>query len=155
MYCSNCGYNISENESFCPQCGTPVANNNYQPEQSQPINDSYQPEQSQPINDNYQPYQSQPQYAPQSEQKSKLVAALLAFFLGGYGIHNFYLGYTKKAIIQVCVSGGCILLTLISCGVLFPLLIGNLGIGIWAFVEFIQILTGSISVDGKGVPLKS
>ena len=35
------------------------------------------------------------------EQKSKLVAGLLAFFAGTMGIHNFYLGYTTKGIIQL------------------------------------------------------
>ena len=32
--------------------------------------------------------------------KQKLVAGLLAIFLGCYGVHNFYLGYTKKAVMQ-------------------------------------------------------
>jgi len=30
--------------------------------------------------------------------KSKLSATLLAFFLGGLGIHHFYLGQTKRGI---------------------------------------------------------
>ena len=33
--------------------------------------------------------------------KSKIVAGLLALFLGGFGIHKFYLGYTKPGIIMV------------------------------------------------------
>jgi TM2 domain-containing membrane protein YozV len=74
-------------------------------------------------------------------QKSKLVAGLLAIFLGTLGIHNFYLGYTKKGIIQLLVS-------LVSCGFL------SLAIWVWAIVEAIQIFTGSIKVDAKGIPLK-
>ncbi len=35
------------------------------------------------------------------EQKSRLIYILLALFLGGLGIHNFYAGYKKKAIIQL------------------------------------------------------
>lgn len=42
--------------------------------------------------------------------KSRLVAALLAFFLGYLGVHYFYLGKVSGGII-------CILLTLVTCGV--------------------------------------
>lgn len=71
------------------------------------------------------------------EQKSKLVAGLLGIFLGAYGIHNFYLGNTKKGIIQIIVS-------LVTCGV---------G-GLWGFIEGIMILCGKINTDANGVPLK-
>ena len=37
------------------------------------------------------------------EQKSILTAGLLGIFLGGLGIHNFYLGFTGKAIAQICL----------------------------------------------------
>ncbi len=70
------------------------------------------------------------------EQKSKLVAGLLGIFVGGLGIHNFYLGFTKKAILQIALS---------FC----------FGIGaIWGFVEGILILIGKIDTDANGVPLK-
>ncbi len=70
-------------------------------------------------------------------QKSKMVAGLLGLFLGAYGIHNFYLGNTKKGIIQIVV-------TIVTCG------IG----GLWGFVEGIMILCGKVTVDANGVPLK-
>ena len=73
----------------------------------------------------------------QAEQKSKLVAALLGIFLGAWGIHNFYLGDSKKGIIQIVV-------TIVTCG---------LG-GLWGFIEGIMILAGSIKTDANGVPLK-
>ncbi len=73
--------------------------------------------------------------------KSKLVAGLLGILLGSLGVHNFYLGYTKKAVIQL-------LLSLFGCGV------GAVVAGIWGLVEGIQILTGSIAVDANDVPLK-
>ena len=68
--------------------------------------------------------------------KSKMVAGLLGIFLGGFGVHRFYLGYTKMGIIQIVV-------TLVTCG-----------IGAWwGLIEGIQILCGKITVDGKGMPL--
>jgi TM2 domain-containing membrane protein YozV len=40
-----------------------------------------------------------------SEQESKrMIAALLAFFLGAFGVHKFYLGYTKAGVIQLVLS---------------------------------------------------
>ena len=72
-----------------------------------------------------------------AEQKSKLVAALLGIFLGAWGIHNFYLGDTKKGIIQIVV-------TIVTCG------IG----GLWGFIEGIMILCGSINTDANGNPLE-
>ncbi|MFQ9846792.1 MAG: TM2 domain-containing protein [[Clostridium] leptum] len=73
--------------------------------------------------------------------KSKMAAGLLGIFLGAFGVHNFYLGYTTKAVIQLC-------LTLLSCGIL------SFASGIWGFIEGIMLLTGSINVDGNGMPLQ-
>lgn len=77
--------------------------------------------------------------------KSKIAAALLALFLGTFGAHNFYLGYTGKAVTQL-------VLTIIGYFTLI-LIIGAFFIaatGIWAFIEFIMILVGGISVDAQG-----
>jgi uncharacterized membrane protein required for colicin V production len=70
--------------------------------------------------------------------KSRMVAGLLGIFVGGFGVHNFYLGYTNKAIIQIVV-------TIVTCG------IG----AIWGFVEGILILMKNDSwlTDADGVPL--
>ncbi len=73
--------------------------------------------------------------------KSKMAAGLLGIFLGALGVHNFYLGYTGKAVAQLLIS-------ILSCGVL------AIASEIWGLVEGIMILTGSIKVDGKGVPLQ-
>jgi TM2 domain-containing membrane protein YozV len=62
--------------------------------------------------------------------KSKVAAALFAVFLGFLGIHNFYLGHTKRAVVQL-------LITVLSCGY------AGIVSWIWAFVEFVLILTGS------------
>lgn len=80
--------------------------------------------------------------------KQKLVAGLLAIFLGVYGVHNFYLGYTKKAVIQlVCTLVGLVLsILIIGAFVVF-------GIAIWALVEGIMIFTGKIATDAHGNPL--
>ncbi|RYD20212.1 MAG: TM2 domain-containing protein [Verrucomicrobiaceae bacterium] len=40
--------------------------------------------------------------------EKKLVAGILAILLGGFGVHKFYLGYTKEGIIQLLLSLVCI-----------------------------------------------
>ena len=89
-----------------------------------------------------------PGYGPPAYSgKSKVAAGVLALLIGTLGIHNFYLGYTGKGLIQLLGS-------LLSCGFL------ALPIAIWAFVEGILILTARPGeppwgVDAEGVPLSS
>jgi TM2 domain-containing membrane protein YozV len=73
--------------------------------------------------------------------KSKIAAGLLGILLGAFGVHNFYLGYTGKAVAQL-------LITVLSCGILSEVS------AIWGLIEGILILTGSIKTDAKGIPLK-
>ena len=72
--------------------------------------------------------------------KSKLAAGLFGIFLGVFGVHNFYLGFTGKAVAQL-------LITVLSCGILSPVS------AIWGLIEGIMILTGSINTDAEGNPL--
>jgi TM2 domain-containing membrane protein YozV len=71
------------------------------------------------------------------DAKSKLVAGLLGLFLGGLGVHRFYLGYVGIGIVQIIV-------TLVTFG---------LGV-LWGMIEGILILAGSINKDAKGQPLR-
>jgi TM2 domain-containing membrane protein YozV len=41
------------------------------------------------------------------EEKSKVVAGILAILIGALGIHKFYLGYTKEGIIMIVLSCLC------------------------------------------------
>lgn len=67
------------------------------------------------------------------EPKKKMVAGLLGIFLGGFGAHQFYLGNTKRGIIELIV-------TCVTCG------IG----GWWGIIEGIMILVGKITTDANG-----
>ena len=56
----------------------------------------------------------------------KLIAGLLGIFLGSFGIHKFYLGYTKEGLILLVAS-------IITCGIA----------GIIGLIEGILYLTKS------------
>ena len=79
-----------------------------------------------------QPYSQQPygQMGPVGE-KNKLVAGLLAIFLGSLGIHKFYLGLNQQGIIMLVASLAGSLL----CG------LGPIAMGIIALIEGIMYLT--------------
>lgn len=61
-------------------------------------------------------------------RKDKLAAGLLGIFLGTLGIHKFYLGYTKEALIMLLVS-------VLTCG------IGGVVMEIIGLIEGILYLT--------------
>lgn len=77
------------------------------------------------------------------QPKSRLVAGLLGIFLGGLGIHRFYLGYTTIGVVQVVLT---VLLGIFTFGL----------VGLWGFVEGIMIFAGAsyFRNDAKGIPLR-
>lgn len=66
--------------------------------------------------------------------KSRLVAALLCFFLGWLGIHRFYVGKTGTGILTIVTLFGFF--------------------GIWPLIDFIFILIGGFK-DKQGAALKN
>jgi TM2 domain-containing membrane protein YozV len=64
-----------------------------------------------------------------AEGKSQLVAAILCFFLGGLGVHDFYLGRVGKGILQIFLS---------------LLLVGF----ILVIIDFVRILIGTEKPKG-------
>lgn len=129
MYCRNCGNTMDNSAAVCVKCGVASGqgtafcpNCGAQTPAGAAVCVKCGVALGQPVN--------------AAEQKSKMTAGLLGIFLGGLGIHNFYLGYTGKAIAQIVLS---------LC----------FGVGaIWGLIEGIMILTGSINKDANGIPLK-
>ncbi len=139
MYCKNCSKEITPGNTYCTDCGTSVGSGN-----------RYCPNCGYAASPDMHacgrcgcPLQSG--VPPQVEQRSKLAAGLLAIFVGYLGIHNFYLGYTNRAILQLVLGtvGG-----VITCGISTAI------VGVWGLVEGILLLTGSQRTDARGIPLK-
>ena len=58
-----------------------------------------------------------------NNDKSYTASILICFFLGGIGIHRFYLGYTWQGVVQLITLGG---------------------LGIWTLIDFVRIITKSL-----------
>lgn len=60
--------------------------------------------------------------------KKRLVAFFLCFFLGGLGVHRFYVGKIGTGIVMLLTIGG---------------------LGIWSFIDWIMIIAGKFT-DKEG-----
>ena len=134
MYCRNCGRKLEDDtKEICADCEAKL---NTEPVQDEKI-EVVEEVKNESGNENTTTTSSN----VVKEPKSRIAAGLLGVFLGTFGIHNFYLGYTGKAVAQL-------LITVLSCGCL------SFVSYIWGFIEGIVILTGEIKVDGQGTPLR-
>jgi hypothetical protein len=79
------------------------------------------------------PYQAAPSHHPDAKDR---VAYVLLAVLIGFGVHNFYAGYTNRALIQLLVS-------ILTCG------IGWIFMWIWGIVE-----ACTVTQDANGVRFK-
>lgn len=70
-FCSECGEIIKTKAEICPKCGV----------RQLPV--------------------PSPFGAAAANGKSRIAAALLAFFLGGFGVHKFYLGQVGQGILYL------------------------------------------------------
>jgi ribosomal protein L40E len=106
-YCENCGALIAKEAVVCPKCGVALG----------ALKEKLAKEQRKKLEN--------------SSEKSRLVAILLCWFLGVFGVHRFYVGK-------------------IGTGILWVLTLGCLGVGV--LVDLILIATGSFK-DKDGKPL--
>ena len=95
---------------------------------------------------------------PPIGERSKWVGAILAFFLGGFGIHRYNLGYKKQGIMQSCsilglIAGSVCMYDEEVFALAIPCFIYSAAMGIWALVDFVRILTGSL-LPADGMPYK-
>ena len=139
MYCRNCGNEMNNEAVVCVKCGVPAGKgNNYCP------NCGVETHPDAVICVQCGVGFIKPEEEVAVGEKSKLAAGLLGIFLGCFGVHNFYLGFTGKAVGQLLLGT----LGSLACG------IGPVVSGIWGLVEGIMYLAGSKDKDAKGQKLK-
>lgn len=99
-FCSSCGKEVMQNASVCMNCGVAINSSGAKGVGGNNLNG-----------------------------KDKVTIAIICFFFGGIGIHNFMMGESKKGVFKIimslCFGIGCIL----------------------ALIDFIKILTDSYVYD--------
>jgi TM2 domain-containing membrane protein YozV len=126
--CPRCNSPVSYGTQYCNNCGQPLNWQQPQPPPQQPIQTPHYQQQ-------YQPPQQQTSYSQQDTMvspKSRLAATLLAYFLGIFGAHRFYIGKVGSGLAMLFTLGG---------------------LGIWAIIDFIFAVAGSLR-DSNDLPIK-
>lgn len=110
----------------------------------------------QPQRQQFAPAQMQSAYGYAAPQKNKFLAAALFFFLGSFGIGNFYLGQNFRGVTKVglFLTGSLFSLIpfvgwIVSTPIFFAL-------WVWCIIEMIMVLVGGggYDTDANGIPLK-
>ena len=133
MYCRHCGKELNENADYCTSCGVSTNKGNaYCSCCGAETNEAADVcvkcgAKLKKLN---------------GEPKSKIVAGLLGVFLGAFGIHRFYLGYTTIGVVPLILS---VLLGFFTCGVTTAIVV------LLGFIEGILIICGTvITTDSDG-----
>ena len=122
MYCKNCGEQMNDNQAICLKCGVKTGEGS-----------AFCANCGKEVGPNAEVCLSCGVAIKKASagygNYDKVVIALICFFLGGLGIHNFMLGETKKGIVKIVLS---------LC----------FGIGsILALIDFIKILMDKYEVN--------
>ena len=132
MYCRTCGAEMNENQEVCLSCGVPKN-----------VGKGFCPNCGKEVPENaticlgcgISLVEQTKEAAPEAENKNKLggqdktTMIIVALFLGGFGIHNFMMGESKKGITRLVATLLC-----------------TLG-WVLALVDLIKICTDSYVVD--------
>lgn len=122
MFCKNCGKEMNDNQAICLECGVKTGEGNAF---CANCGNAVAPEAEVCLNCGVAIKKSTTDLAGQD----KITIALICFFLGGLGIHNFMMGETKKGIIKIVLS---------FCFGISAIL---------ALIDFIKILTDKYEVN--------
>jgi TM2 domain-containing membrane protein YozV len=116
MFCPKCGKETTDGQAFCASCGAPLT-------------------------------QAATSGAPAAgiSPKSRLATTLLAWFLGEFGAHRFYIGKTGTAVVMLVLGliGWATVWFLV--GIPFLVIVG-----IWSLIDFILAVAGKMR-DSNGL----
>lgn len=97
----------------------------------------------------------QPGYNAPVQGKSRVVAGLLNLFLGGFGVGDFYLGYTQYGIYKIVISVAILVLGFLDLGFLSTII--TLLSYVWSVVLLVVAIMTFMGKwiyekDANGVP---
>ena len=125
MFCKNCGEAMNDNQAICLKCGVKTGEGNAF---CSNCGASVSPEAAVCLSCGVA-IKKAAAAGGDLGGKDKIVIALVCFFLGGLGIHNFMMGETKKGIVKIVAS--------------FCFYLG----GLLALIDLIKILMDKYVVD--------
>ena len=125
MFCRNCGGEMNDNQAICLKCGVKTGEGNAY---CSNCGASVSPEAAVCLSCGVA-IKKAAAAGGDLDGKDKIVIALVCFFLGGLGIHNFMMGETKKGIVKIVAS--------------FCFYLG----GLLALIDLIKILMDKYVVD--------
>jgi len=126
LYCKNCGVQMNENQSICVKCGVKVGSGS---SYCANCGNALPAGADVCLSCGVAVKKGGAGAAGDLAGKDKVLIALLCFFLGGWGIHNFVMGESKKGVFKIIMT---------FC----------FGIGaILALIDFIKILMDKYVVD--------
>lgn len=143
MFCPNCGKELTGTPNFCPYCGAgPLASTKVSNEDNAQTAVPVEP------HDKAATTPTKPEEVDISP-KSRLATSLLAWFLGTFGAHRFYLGKIGSAVGMLILSILGYATIAFAAGFIF------LGaVGIWALIDFIYAVSGNMR-DKEGKLIKN
>lgn len=148
MFCKYCGKEQKDDVIFCSQCGKQLKPIVQVAEEKPPVQKpSFTVKNSENTN----------KYVPTESDKSRGLAALLAFFFGEFGAHRFYVGKITSAVWQLVLGSSffigliCFAFELFEAGTFFIVI--GIGWCVWELIDFIMILCGSFK-DKNNLLLK-
>lgn len=134
--CPNCRTAAKLEAQFCASCGHQFQTQ-FTSTQAQNQTQAFYGQ----ANPNYNPYP----YGDRPDSNRLLVTILLWFFVGHFGAHRFYLGYTSTAVVMLVLELVGILTACILVGWFFIA-----AVAIWWIIDLVQILTGNLRpIDGS------
>lgn len=121
MRCRNCGQEVAEQAVLCVACGVPPRSGT---KYCQSCGADTNPQAEMCVSCGVR-------LAADVPPKSRIAVSLLAYFLGSFGIHRFYLGQTGLGILMLLTLGG---------------------LGIRALIDFVRAVAG-VMKDKDGKPI--
>lgn len=124
MYCKNCGKEMNDNQAICLNCGVKTG-----------VGETYCANCGSAVTPGAEVCLNCGVAIKKGSNNGdykglgKVGMALICFFLGGLGIHNFIMGETKKGIFRIVMS--------------FCFYIGS----IFALIDFVKILTDKYEIN--------
>ena len=144
MFCRNCGKELIGTPEICLGCGAkPLIGTSF----CQACGAGTNPQAEMCIKCGAKLAKAE---AADISPKSRIAVTLLAWFLGAFGAHRFYLGKTGTAV-------GMLVLTILYWSTVWLWGIGIIfiiAVGIWALIDFIYAVSGNMK-DKEGRLIKN